>query len=116
VKQARNVAILMLIALAIVAVPGAGNLWALVGAIVSLILFALLAYFAGRFYRDHQLDVYGLGDLDRAILYASIAIVAIVAVGWGNLFDRTSSTIAAIALLALSAAGLVRVYRNWQRY
>ncbi len=115
-KQARNVAILMLIALAIVAVPGAGDAWAAVGAIVSLILFALLAYFAGRFYRDHQLDVYGLGDLDRATLYAAIALIAIVLAGWGNLFDRTSGTIVAIALLALSAAGLMRVYRNWQRY
>ena len=115
-KQARNVAILMLIALAVVAVPGAGDAAALAGAIVSLILFALLAYFAGRFYRDHQLDVYGLGDLDRATLYVAIAIVAIVIVGWGNLFDRTSGTVVAIALLALSAAGLMRVYRNWQRY
>ena len=44
-KQARNVAILMLIALAIVAVPGAGDAWALAGAVLSLILFALLAYF-----------------------------------------------------------------------
>ena len=115
-KQVRNVAILMLIALAIVAVPGAGNAWALAGGVVSLILFALLAYFAGRFYRDHQLDIYGLGDLDRATLYAAIAIVAIVLAGWGNLFDRTSGTVVAIALLALSAAGLMRVYRNWQRY
>ena len=115
-KQARNVAILMLIALAIVAVPGAGNAWALAGAIVSLLLFAVLAYFAGRFYRDHQLDVYGLGDRDRATLYGAIAAIAIVLAGWGNLFDRTSGTIVAIALLALSAAGLMRVYRNWQRY
>ena len=115
-KQARNVAILMLIALAIVAVPGAGSAWALAGAIVSLILFSLLAYFAGRFYRDHQVDVYGLGDLDRGTLYVSIALIAIVLAGWGNLFDRTSGTIVAIALLALSAAGLMRVYRNWQRY
>ena len=115
-KHARNVAILVLIALAIVAVPGAGNVAALAGAIVSLILFALLAYFAGRFYRDHQLDVYGLGEVDRAILYAAIALIAVVLVGWGNLFDRTSGTIVAIALLALSAGGLTRVYRNWQRY
>ena len=115
-KQARNVAIIMLIALAIVAVPGAGNAAALFGAIVSLILFALLAYFAGRFYRDHQLDVYGLGDIDRAILYAAIALVAIVLAGWGNLFNRSSGTIVALALLALAAGGLIRVYRNWQRY
>ena len=115
-KQARNVAILMLIALAVVAVPGGGDVAALAGAIVSLILFALLAYFAGRFYRDHQLDVYGLGDVDRAILYGAIALVAIVLVGWGNLFDHSSGTIAAIVLLALAAGGLMRVYRNWQRY
>jgi hypothetical protein len=116
VKQARNVAILLLLALAVVAVPGAADAAALAGAIVSLILFALLAYFAGRFYREHQLDVYGLGDTDRAILYGAFALIAVVLVGGGNLFDRTSGTVIAIALLALAAAGLMRVYRNWQRY
>ncbi len=115
-KQARNIAILMLLALAIVAIPGAADAAALAGGIVSLILFALLAYFAGRFYRDHQLDVYGLGDTDRAILYAALALIAVVVVGWGHLFARTSGTVIALALLALSAGGLMRVYRNWQRY
>jgi Kef-type K+ transport system membrane component KefB len=116
VKHARNVAILMLIALAIVAVPGGGDAAALVGAILSLLIFSLLAYFAGRFYRDHQVDIYGVGDLDRAILYTAIALVVIVLVGWGELFGTSAGTIVAIALLALSAGGLTRVYRNWQRY
>ena len=97
-KQARNVAILMLIALAVVAVPGAGDAAALAGAIVSLILFALLAYFAGRFYRDHQLDVYGLGDLDRATLY--VAIATTVPDVRSNRFPQPTITIATIAIAA----------------
>ena len=77
-KHARNVAILMLIALAIVALPGAGDAWALAGSIVSLILFALLAYFAGRFYRDHQVDIYGLRDADRALVYVALGGIVVV--------------------------------------
>ena len=61
-KHARNVAIIMLIALAVVALPGGGDTAGLVGAVFSLLIAALLAYFAGRFYRDHQIDLYGLGD------------------------------------------------------
>ena len=61
----------------------------------------------GKFFAD------GWSTTNMRINYA---LIAIVFVGWGNLFDRTSGTIVAIALLVLSAAGLMRVYRNWQRY
>ena len=64
-KHARNVAIILLIALAVVALPGGGDTAGLVGAIFSLLIVSLLAYFAGRFYRDHQVDIYRLGDRDR---------------------------------------------------
>ena len=115
-KHARNIAIIVVLAVAVAAVPGGSDTAGLVGAVFSLLFVALIAYFAGRFYRDHQVDVYGLGDVDRAVLYGAIALIAIVLVGWGSLFHRAPGTIVAIALLALAAGGLMRVYRNWQRY
>ena len=115
-KHARNVAILIAIAIAVVALPGGGNVAALIGAIFSLLIVALIAYFAGRFYRDHQIDIYGLGDLDRAILYVALGVIVVVVAGNAWLFDSTGRALVAVALLAVCAGGLLRVYRNWQRY
>lgn len=106
----------MLIALAVVALPAGGNGAALVGAILSLLIVALLAYLAGRFYRDHQLDLYGLGDVDRTILYVSLAAIVVIVAGSSALFGTAAGTLVGVALLAVCAAGLLRVYRNWQRY
>ena len=83
---------------------------------LSLLFVALIAYFAGRFYRDHQTDIYGLGDLDRAILYLSIGAAVVVLAASGTLTTTAGGTLVEIAALALCAGGLLRVYRNWQRY
>jgi hypothetical protein len=115
-KHARNVTIILLIALGIVAVPGGSDAAGLLGAVFSLLIAALLAYFAGRFYRDHQIDLYGLGDVDRTILYLSIGVIVVVLAASGRLSASTAGTLVEIAALALCAGGLFRVYRNWQRY
>ncbi len=114
-KHARNVAIIVLIALAVVALPGGSDVAGLVGAVFSLLIVALFAYFAGRFYRDHQIDIYGLGDVDRAILYLSIGAAVVVLAASGTLTTSAGGTLVEVAALALCAGGLFRVYRNWQR-
>jgi len=113
-KNARNIAILMLIALAIVAIPGGHDTAGLVGAVLSLLIVSLLAFIGGRFYRDHQIDLYSLRDLDRVILYVALGGIVLVFANWG--FGTTGGALLSIALLALCAGGLLRVYRNWQRY
>jgi hypothetical protein len=115
-KHVRNVAIIVMIALAVVALPGGTDVADLVGAAFGLLFAALLAYFAGRFYRDHQVDIYGLGDLDRGILYASLGAIVIVLAASDRLTSSAAGTLVEIAALALCAGGLFRVYRNWQRY
>ena len=115
-KHVRNVAIIVMIALAVVALPGGTDVADLVGAAFGLLFAALLAYFAGRFYRDHQVDIYGLGDLDRGILYASLGAIVVVLAASGRLTSSAVGTLVEVAALALCAGGLIRVYRNWQRY
>ena len=89
-KHARNVAIIVVIALAVVALPGGTDVASLVGAIFSLLFAGLIAYFAGRYYRDHQVDIYGLGDTDRAILYASLGAIVVVLAASGRLTATTA--------------------------
>jgi O-antigen/teichoic acid export membrane protein len=113
-KHVRNVAIIVVIALAVVALPGGTDVADLVGAAFGLLFAALLAYFAGRFYRDHQVDIYGLRDADRALVYVALGGIVVVFAAWK--FDSTVGWVASLAALALCAGAIVRVYRNWQRY
>jgi hypothetical protein len=115
-KHARNVAIIVALAAAIVAVPGGSDTAGLIGAIFSLAIVALIAYFAGRLYRDHRVDLYGLGDRDRAILYCALGAIVVLLAASGRLTTSAAGTLVEVAGLALCAVGLLRVFRNWQRY
>jgi Kef-type K+ transport system membrane component KefB len=115
-KHARNIAIIVALAVAVVAVPGGSDTAGLVGAILSVAIVALIAYFAGRFYRDHQVDIYGLGDRDRMILYVAIGAIVLLLAASGRLTSSSPGTLVEIAGLAICAGGLLRVFRNWQRY
>jgi Kef-type K+ transport system membrane component KefB len=115
VKHARNIAILVVIALGVVAIPGGQTAAGVIGGVLSVAIFALLAYFVGRLYRDRRLDVYALGDLDRGILYAAIVgIVVLLAASqeWGS----TGGSIVELAGIAVCVGGLLRVYQVWRSY
>jgi hypothetical protein len=114
-KDVRNFGILAVIALAIVAIPTAGRIADLVNALLSLILAGLIAFFVARLYRERRIDVYGLGELDRGILYASLAGIVVVLAGAQN-FDTTAGALVLLALLAACGAGLIRVYQAWRSY
>jgi len=115
-KNARNIAIIVALAVAVWAVPGGSDTAGLIGAVFSVLFFSLFAYFAGRLYRDHRSDLYGLGDRDRAILYVSLGAIVVILAATGRLTSTSAGTLVEIAALALCAGGLLRVFRNWQRY
>jgi len=113
-KHVRNIAILALIALAVDAVPGGSDGTGLLAAIFSLAIVSLLVYMAGRFYRDHQVDIYGLRDADRALVYVALGGIVVVFAAWR--FNGTIGWVVSLAALALCAGAILHVYRNWQRY
>jgi hypothetical protein len=115
VKHVRNVAILALIALAITAIPGGGTAADLISATLSLALAALVAYFVGHLYRDHRVDIYGLGDVDRGILYVAIAGI-VVALAAAQEFETTTGSLIEFAVLAVCAGALIKVFQAWRSY
>jgi hypothetical protein len=115
VRNVRNFGIIVLIALVIVAIPTAGRIAGVIQALLSIALAALIAYFVARLYRDRRIDVYGLGELDRGILYASLAGIVVVLAA-AQSFGTTAGTLILVALLAACGAGLIRVYQAWRSY
>lgn len=115
VKHLRNVAILALLALAIVAIPTAGRLAALFGAVMWLVVAALVAYWIGRLYRDRRIEIYGLGDRYRAVLYFALAAI-VVALAASQAFSTTAGSLVEFGVLAVCVAALVRTYEVWRNY
>jgi hypothetical protein len=114
-RAARNIAILMAIALVIVVVPGGGTAAGIVAAVLSLVAATLIAYFVARLYRERRVDIYGLGDLDRGLLYVAIAGVAVLLAA-SQEFDSTGGTLVEILGLAVCVGLLIRVYEVWRSY
>ncbi len=113
---ARNVLILLVIAAAVVVLPGGGQVAALIGALLSIVFFAGMAFFAGRSYLEHRLELYGLEERHRAILYAALAALAVTLAGASRLLATGPGLLAMIALLGASGYGLFFVYQSWRRY
>lgn len=114
-KQLRNVAILAVIALAIVTVPAAGAVAALLTAVLWLGVTALVAYVVGRFYRERRIDIYGLGDRYRATLYFSLAAI-VVALAASQAFSSTAGSLVEFGVFAVCLVALVKTYEAWRNY
>ena len=116
-KTARNFAILALIALAIVVIPGGSAAANTVATIVGIALFAAIAAAGLRLYRQHRFTLESLPDLDRFVLYASIAIAFLAFVALPR-FQSVGGAgwLIFIAVLALASFGGFWVFSRARRY
>ncbi|GAC1434416.1 MAG: hypothetical protein NVSMB51_01510 [Solirubrobacteraceae bacterium] len=114
-SHARNIAILLALAAVVTFLPGGGNGAAFVGAVLSITFAGALALVAVRTYQERRLDIYGLGDAGRAVLYGSLAGLALLFAGSARLLASGAGTLAFFAGLALCAFGLLRSYQAWRQ-
>ena len=115
-RNARNVAILALVALGIVVLPGGGTAAAIVYSVLSAIFAAALAYFLARLYREHRAEIYSLGELERTMLYGALVVIVLTVAASSRLFSTGGGEALFFALLALSGGALALVYRSWREY
>lgn len=112
----RNIAIIALIALAIVALPGGGSAADLVGAVISLTFVAAIAWFAARLYLSNKLTLWSLTTKHRALLYGAIAAAFMAIVGTSRLWETSLGVIAWFALLGGAAFTAYYVWTESRRY
>jgi hypothetical protein len=116
VAAVRNVAIILLLAAAVAFVPGGGDTAAVVGGVLSTLILVSFVALGARFYRERRLDIEGLGDPWRALLYGAIAIVVFAMAGRERMLETGAGTALWFAcLLGASYAGY-RVWRHWREY
>jgi hypothetical protein len=115
-STARNVAIVLVLAAAVAFLPGGGTTAGLIGAILSTLIMVSLVFFAYRFYREHRVELHGLGDRWRGLLYGSIAAVVLALAALPRLKDTSGGTLVVVALLGGAAYALYAVWRHYREY
>ena|SRR5215207_6567109 len=112
-KTARNVLIILALAAVVAFLPGGGQGARTMATFFSILMFAGLAFFAGRLYMEHRYEIFGLGDRNRALLYGAVAVIALTLAA----SSRLLGTGAGILLwLALMAAAVFAIYTVWRAY
>jgi hypothetical protein len=112
----RNVLIIALLAVAVAFVPGGGKTSSVIVQILSFGFLAAISVWGFRLYREHKVDLYSLGDRNRAILYASAGVALLTVTGTPRLWDSGPGVLAWFALIAAASFGVYTVFRAWRSY
>ena len=115
-STARNVAIILVVAAAVAFVPGGGTTAGLIGAILSTLIMVSLVFFAYRFYREHRVELDGLGDRWRGLLYGAIGVVVLALAALPRLRDSSGGTLLVVMLLGAAAYAFYAVWRHYREY
>ncbi|MDX6679833.1 MAG: hypothetical protein QOE31_3885 [Solirubrobacteraceae bacterium] len=113
-KTARNIGIVVLVALAVWLVPGGGQGADLVGKTLNAIFIVLTVLIVGILYRQYRGEIFGLGDRWRFALYASVGVALLTVSITGRMFAAGAA--GALLWFALVGTASYMLYVIWTRY
>jgi hypothetical protein len=112
----RDVAVIMLLALAVAFAPAGGNV---ADAVLTAMTMGFMAGIAWMLYvlgRQNQLTLATLSDGRRAILYGAFGLIALLVAGTDKLFSTGGGTLAWIFLFGAAVAAIWRVWVEANTY
>ena len=116
-RMARNWAILALIALAIVVLPGGGPTLNIVMTLLSIAFFAAIALFGYRLWHDQRFTLDSLSDRQRFVLYASVGVALLNFTATSRLFSAGGlGLLVWLLLLGICSYGVMWVYISYRSY
>ncbi|HET7455879.1 MAG TPA: hypothetical protein VFJ76_10185 [Solirubrobacterales bacterium] len=115
-RTARNVEIVMLLALGVAFLPGGGNVAEAVITALTMALLAGIAWMLYVFSRENQLTLSTLTDGRRAIFYGAFGMLALLIAGSDKMFSTGGGTLLWIVLLAASVAAIWKVWMEANTY
>ena len=115
-RTARNVAIILLIAAVVYAVPGGGRAANTFESVLLAGFGVGIGYLGLRLYRENRVTLYGLGDRYRGLLYSALAGGVLLLVARQRMWASGLGELLWFVLLGLAVYALVVVYRQWRAY
>jgi hypothetical protein len=116
VRTARNVAIIMLLALPVAFTATGGNLADALFTALTMGLLAGLAWMVYTYSRENQLTLATLSDGRRALLYGALGLIALLIAGNDKMFATGGGTLLWIVLLAAAVAAIWRIWMEANTY
>ena len=113
IEAARNIAIVVLLAVVVWLAPGAGEGADFLAQLLNAIFIVAIAVICGILYRQYRGEIFSLGDEWRFALYAAIG-VAVVTIALSKRMLATGS--GSVAWFALVAGASYTLYLVWQHY
>ena len=116
-RMAINWAIVALIALAVVVVPGGGPTLNVVMTLLSIAFFAAIALFAYRMWHENRFTLDALSDRQRFVLYASVGVAFLNFTATARLFKAGGlGVLVWLLLLGICSYGVMWVFISYRRY
>jgi TRAP-type C4-dicarboxylate transport system permease small subunit len=116
-KHLRNIAIVVLLALAAWQLPGGGTAVGTINNVLGLIFAGGIVFFGYRLYMEHRTTLFGLEDRLRGLFYGSLVLLALALIGTSRLFDEGGvGVLIWLALIGAAVYGGFTVYRASREY
>ena len=114
----RNIAIIVVLAVAVWKVPGGGEASLTISNLLTLVFVGGLLFFGYRLYMEHRESIFGLPERNRGVMYAAIALATITLVATRRMWNEGGGLGAVLwlAFLGLAIYGLVSVWRAYREY
>ena len=109
-RAARNLGIIMLLALIVAFLPSGDNFAEALLTALTMGLLAGLAWMIYTFSRQNQLTLASLTDGRRTTLYGAIGLIVLLIAGSDRMFNTGGGTLLWILLLAAAVAAIWRVW------
>jgi Sec-independent protein secretion pathway component TatC len=115
-RTARDVGIIMLLALAVAFAPNGGNVAEAIFTALTMGFLAAIAWMVYGLSRQNQLTLATLSDGRRAILYGALGLIALLVAGTDMLFATGGGTLLWLLLLGASIAAIWRIWIEANTY
>ncbi len=112
----RNIAIVLLIAVAVWLVPGGGIAAGIIGELISIAFLVAIWFALVYVYRNFRTTIFSLGERHRAFLYGGLASILFLGASAKRFFDSAALTLLWFAILAAAAYALIETFRHWREY
>jgi hypothetical protein len=115
-QTARNIAIILLLALVVDVAPGGGDAAETIMQLLAMAFLAAIAWFVYRLYREQQMTLMTLSDARRAILFGAIGAIALLIVGYEEFNGFEGGIVLWIGLMGAAIAAIFIVFRDATSY
>lgn len=115
-KAVRNLAIIAAVAAIVAFVPAGNESASFVSQVISIALAIVFAFAGLRLYQMFRLEIYGLGDAWRGVLYGSVGLAIFAMAARPELVETSPGTLGFIAMIVAAGTGLYLVFQRYRAY